>query len=72
MTPAGQRWSNDRPKEPGWYWRRYEAFGSVVIAVVHVAKSGGYLCIDNFGGIVDESCLGEWQGPIAPHDQEAG
>lgn len=68
---AGQRWSKELPKEPGFYWwRRSVGFHKVL----KLYSFGGGLCInandDNFP--IEEIDGGEWQGPITPHDQEAG
>ena len=67
---AGQRWSRERPTKKGWYWYRHkpewEPRVMFVTTELRVAQVGfeGQESMDVYSG--------EWQGPITPHDQEAG
>jgi len=61
MTPpAGQRWTRNKPTEPGWYWWRDPGF----------VLSGGlkpiYLDEKDLTAPWGNTC--EWQGPIAPNE----
>ncbi len=70
---AGQRWTTERPKEPGWYWWRNHGDKGEIVHVV--APDVVLLCGDM--GIFSVRTMigdgtGEWQGPITSNDQEAG
>lgn len=73
---AGQRWSIGKPTVPGWYWWRL-AQGTDV-EMVMVFTQGLHLRARIYGYTPEKRpCKisqtgGEWQGPITPHDQEAG
>lgn len=72
---AGQRWSRNKPTAPGWYWHK-RTDGTVMVH--EVVSSFDRLWIDlSQYGVLDKILVsnvnaGEWQGPITPHDQEAG
>ena len=61
---AGQRWSREVPKVPGWYWFRPLGKQGAAHGKTEVFKHNGILIVP----LRDV----EWQGPITPHDQEAG
>ena len=73
---AGQRWSRAVPKVPGWYWWRLNEEAD--IEMVMVFTQGIYLLARLYGYTPEKKAIklsktgGEWQGPITPHDQEAG
>ncbi len=59
---AGQRWRKERPTKPGYYWFKIDER----LEIVDVPTGEwGELASAYYQG-------GEWQGPITPHDQEAG
>ena len=64
MTPAGQRWTRERPTEPGWYW--YKGDTDLDAVVVWVAPN---LCLINLThkGPV-RAYDGLWQGPLTPNE----
>ena len=71
---AGQRWRKDKPTAPGWYWFRWDPSKSVTIVKIfkedcdwRVLEMG-----HTYDGALAGYSTGEFQGPITPHDQEAG
>ncbi len=78
---AGQRWSRDRPSKEGWYWFRNDVLVASVVLVYQDVGEAWYMTgpeVDTcelFELDRDEDDVvlnSEWQGPITPHDQEAG
>jgi hypothetical protein len=68
MTPAGQRWTRNKPTEPGWYWWR-TVNGDSAVRIIHTHEGG--LLIQFEGGHVTHLhrvTLGEWQGPLTPNE----
>lgn len=78
MTPAGQRWSRNKPTVPGWYWWRRPGEEPTIAQVRASLHEGLFFYLpENEGreGSISVSVAWpdtEWQGPITPHDQEAG
>lgn len=70
---AGQRWSRERPTVPGWYWYKGD-LALYEVEAVYVYKDDGVLFVDTVNNYSEpvSDFEGEWQGPITPHDQEAG
>lgn len=61
--PAGQRWTCNKPTEPGWYWWKYTGEPSVV----HVVHSMYGLVIEGHVGLV-QNMNAQWQGPLSPNE----
>ena len=73
MTPAGQRWSRERPTAPGEYrWRRYSKYKSYKVDVRNGDNGLEVWWEGDITAYLTDEVVGEWQGPITPHDQEAG
>ena len=66
---AGQRWRREAPKVEGWYWWRQEPG---MMAVPREVLWHPYFREWWAQGERIVEGDGEWQGPITPHDQEAG
>ena len=72
MTPAGQRWTRDKPTVAGWYWFR-GAFTDGCLVMARVICSGQeWRCDLIYDSVTmlpeqdDEWC--EWQGPLTPNE----
>ena len=75
-TPAGQRWTRNKPTEPGWYWWRHNACSPV--HATHLERGNGCdqdglwyakenMCVPHNAAYVP---YGEWLGPITPEQAE--
>jgi hypothetical protein len=68
-TPAGQRWTREKPTEPGWYWVRSLLGG---VEIVSIGCVNGVLRVYEHGcdtGVkMEYLSSGEWQGPITPNE----
>lgn len=67
LTPAGQRWTRERPTEPGWYWYRAVPDSELIVWV----NDAGEVSSLNYDTTVDRM-PGEWQGPLFPSEARAG
>lgn len=71
---AGQRWSKERPTEPGWYWFRFPS-NSVDPEVfkIHHGEDGlevvGPFSETPLDEWMEDCDGGEWQGPITPNEE---
>ena len=70
MTDAsGQRWTREKPTEPGWYWYREPGLGAEAVCVYQPnGPDTDYL------EIYDTPLTefdGEFQGPLTPHEATA-
>jgi hypothetical protein len=61
-------WTSEKPTVPGWYWRRYNSSGVLIIEIVKIVSSGSKLVVRDFGGVID-FLLGEWAGPLVPPEE---
>ena len=67
---AGQRWSQDKPVKPGWYWWRLNEESDV--EMVMVFTQGTYLLARLYGYTPEKKAIklsktgGEWCGPLVP------
>ena len=61
-------WTKEKPTVPGWYWRRYNSSGVLIIEIVKIVSSGSKLVVRDFGGVID-FLLGEWAGPLVPPEE---
>lgn len=70
MTPAGQRWTREKPTEPGWYWWRDEGlYNGIKILQLSLVMSD--LQVHEHGmlnGLLVRELPGEWQGPLTPNE----
>ena len=62
-------WTSEKPTVPGWYWRRYNSSGVLIVEIVKIVSSGSKLVVRDFGGVID-FLLGEWAGPLVPSAHE--
>jgi hypothetical protein len=72
---ASQRWSKEKPTVAGWYWWRQSRNDVAQPCFVYWAEQILYLhrCWAKYPDrVLSDVRGGEWQGPITPHDQEAG
>ncbi len=72
---AGQRWSIGKPKQEGWYWFRTEVTEAEICRIYQDADDQWWAtCTEWDEAYKLENILigAEFQGPITPHDQEAG
>lgn len=65
MTPAGQRWTRERPTEPGWYWFR-NSDGLQMLVVIYGPSN--HLEVNCQGDTELEHYHGEFQGPLSPNE----
>jgi hypothetical protein len=84
LTPAGQRWTRERPTEPGWYWWRVSpntcpdlvllrkgGVGSeetVLCDVIGTIERGEWSFSDKRCCLLKDLLSGEWQGPLTPNE----
>lgn len=69
MTPAGQRWTRNKPTEPGSYWLRREGYDPEVLTLYY--RSWNRLTVNCQGDDDLANYDGEWYGPIQPPKDEA-
>ena len=69
-TPAGQRWTREKPSREGVYWFRWSGNSSPLI--VSVAKDDCDWRVlemgNEYDGALGGYSNGEWQGPIFPNE----
>lgn len=79
-TPAGQRWTRNKPEVEGWYWfRSYDEPESIVQVYQHVdgpwCMSGPEMehceILDKDHDEDGNDVHTEWQGPLSPHEATA-
>lgn len=65
-------WTTNKPKEPGWYWLRWQKGQPTHIAVEVSCADGStdLFVVRQFETIPVNDIDGEWQGPIVPQESE--
>lgn len=68
-SPAGQRWTRERPVKNGWYWWRFDASTNATMVHMMVCNDGSLAEMTENGLLLREAGFaGEWQGPLTPNE----
>ena len=73
-TPAGQRWTRDKPTQEGWYWYRdsdVTCHSMVYVEEMLVLGSIRVAIYRSGDGMFISKMSGEFQGPLTPHEATA-